>query len=213
MKTFNLIFCTLFILLLAPGESYASQAYSGNFNAAVEDVPADQGSDVDANDILQNIDFKIHVDSLGRVLKVTTTVVPIAFGAMHDLKMHIGANVAQGSLLIHGESSVGEFSLPHTLYTAGPTTNELFSGCADVKMVNVFEDSPSCTGTEKTFSIFFIGANKPVFSSYGSAEEFVISLFTIENLTLNETISSGTANWGFQNMIIIKIFRHRQKFF
>ena len=70
-------------------------------------------------------------------------------------------------------------------------------------MINVFENQASCDGTEKSFSVVFNDLNRPDFSSFDSAENFVAGLISLNNLTLNQTINLATTSDGFQNMMLL----------
>lgn len=179
------------LCLVLPFYSQASQVYQSSFNFTMEDIPASLSSDQDRNDIYGAADSKIHVNSLGEVRKVIVTFQPIAFGAKHDLNLIVGAGLSGAELLIHGDSSVTEESMPYTLYVADQSSNGFFEGCSKTKMINVFENDPSCDGKSKTFTIIFSPGNRPVFSSYNSSEEFVAQLISVQNVTLGSTLTAS----------------------
>ena len=202
----KIFFYPLFFLLTISIslKTFGAVIYSGNFNISIEDVPANQLSDQDLNDIFFNYEYKIHVDPQGKIIKSTITVVPIAFGAEHDLKVNIGSGISNADLLIHDTSSTSEHILPFTLYTADSENNELFVNCTKVKMINVIQGEDSCIGNEKSFTLYFpTAANRIALSSYESPETFITSLFTVQNITIGQTIDSTTGEWGFQNMLIL----------
>ena len=130
-------------------------------------------SDQDNNDVMLNIASKTHVDSNGEIIKVIINTVPIALGAEHDLQLSINSDSPGASIIIHEDNGGADFYLPHVIYTATDETNDMFEGCATKKMINVYENQVSCDGTEKSFSVVFNDLNRPDFSSFDSAENFV----------------------------------------
>ena len=113
---------------------------------------------------------------------------------------------------MHTDDGGADFYLPHIVYTATDETNDMFEGCATKKMINVYENQASCDGTEKSFSVVFNDLNRPDFSSFDSAENFVAGLISLNNLTLNQTINLATTSDGFQNMMLyLKIWKFQQK--
>ena len=199
---FQQIFYTLVLFLALDIQAY--QINTSNFTLAVEDVPADMASDLDANDLYANVEVKTHVDDLGNIVKSTLTLVPIAYGAEHDLDLVIGLGLESvADLISHGELSGEEQSLPYTLYQANDLKNDFFPSCSIKKMINVKSDEDGCFGEEKAVSIIYKDGQGPSFSSFDSNESYAVSLISIKNNTLNNTLGSDSSKWGFQNMMIL----------
>ena len=201
MNFYKFIF--IFLLALSTTHTFASTVYTSNFKMALEDTPASFASDQDNNDGIFNIASKTHVDSNGKIVKVIINTVPIALGAENDLQLIISSDQAGASIIMHQENDTVDYYLPHTIYTATNDLNNMFEDCASKKMINVFGNQESCDGIEKSFSVVFNDLLRPDFSSFNSVENFVAGLFSLKNLTLNQTINLATTTNGFQNMMLL----------